>query len=647
MDYYTEESFNENKKIETKTYILPLNKEEYELTMNLWDSVIEIKLKPKNIIYSAYYEEDFNLKDINKCLFTTFQELKEAFDFYADAFEQKKVKLIKRGTIILYMKKIINSDKDKEVDTILELRQKNLPKEDLINVLISEVNELKSKENNKKEELIEKLINEVNELKMKINNKNDDSIDKLINDINNNMNRNINMKINELKNEIKRLSEENNELKISQEKKFDFLKKEFENEIIRLKEEHKLKIDELKKESNEIINQLKKLKKKKEKKIENKINSINDIFYKILKEQQLKIKEKLDIIEEEGDKEEEKEKKLNLELNDNINLNFIKCGKITNMKNIKRFFFYHNNYFKLVTVYKRIKNKETLYELAYPDNGILDGAEIIIYNILLKKTTNKIHKAHSKDILMIKHYYYSYSKKHLLLTSSLDKSIKLWNISSNPISNELIINNCFYGNCTNQFCILFNNNDYIIIGGSYDNKKNIWDKNGKLIGPIEKSKLVHGHHIETIYLNNESYILLSGKNHTESYDYYNNNLRIYKSNNDKYEHMISNLFNKNNIIYLICGDNGGNIIIFDFFSADEIYSISTGSCVKALCSLNEKYFLVGNDEGEIKVIDLDSKSIIKKYICDDCDIYGLEKIKIEEKGQFVISYGGNYIEIWK
>ena len=40
--------------------------------------------------------------------------------------------------------------------------------------------------------------------------------------------------------------------------------------------------------------------------------------------------------------------------------------------------------------------------------------------------------------------------------------------------------------------------------------------------------------IETIYLNNESYILLSGKNHTESYDYYINNLRIYKSNNDKY-----------------------------------------------------------------------------------------------------------------
>ena len=72
---------------------------------------------------------------------------------------------------------------------------------------------------------------------------------------------------------------------------------------------------------------------------------------------------------------------------------------------------------------------------------------------------------------MIKHYYYSYSKKHLLLTSSEDKSIKLWNISSNPISNELIINNCFDGNCGGPFCILFIKNDYFIIGCSYGKKK--------------------------------------------------------------------------------------------------------------------------------------------------------------------------------
>ena len=84
-----------------------------------------------------------------------------------------------------------------------------------------------------------------------------------------------------------------------------------------------------------------------------------------------------------------------------------------------------------------------------------------------------------------------------------------------------------------------------------------------------------------------------------------------------------------------------------FFFFDEIFSFSTSSCVHALCSLNEKYFLVVNDKGEIKVINFDSKSIIKKYICDDYEIYGIEKIKIEEKGEFVISYGGNYIEIWK
>ena len=194
--------------------------------------------------------------------------------------------------------------------------------------------------------------------------------------------------------------------------------------------------------------------------------------------------------------------------------------------------------FKSVTVHKIIKNNEIFYELAYPHNCSIDRGKIIIYNILLKKITNKIHKAHSKEIRMIKHYYYFYSKKHLLLTSSLDKSIKLWNISSNPISNisnELIINNCFDGNCGGPFCILFIKNDYFIIGGSYGNKKNIWDKNGKLIGHLEKSNLNYGLYVETIYLNNKSYVLLPCRNHTESYDYYNNILRIYKSNNDKYD----------------------------------------------------------------------------------------------------------------
>ena len=163
------------------------------------------------------------------------------------------------------------------------------------------------------------------------------------------------------------------------------------------------------------------------------------------------------------------------------------------------------------------------------------------------------------------------------------------------------------------FCLMFNKEDYYILGGSADKKKNIWDKNGKIIKFIEKSKLNACSFIETTYIDNKPYILLSGINHSECYDYNNDTMQIYKSK-DKYNtHRIANLFKNNNNLYIISGDEGGNIIIFDFISTKEIITISVGGHIYSLCSLNEKYILVGNNKNELKVFDFYNKSIIKNY----------------------------------
>ena len=193
---------------------------------------------------------------------------------------------------------------------------------------------------------------------------------------------------------------------------------------------------------------------------------------------------------------------------------------------------------------------------------------------------------------------------------------------------------------------MFNKDDYYIIGGTYFNKKNIWDKNGKLIRFIEKSKLNICVFIETTYIDNKPYILLSGRYHSECYDYNNNTIKIYKSNNKNNEHSIVNLFKNNNKIYLISGDDGGNVIIFDFISTNEISSISVGGIILSLCSINEKYILVGNDKGELKVIDFDNKSIIKNYNAHNNSVC-LEKIKINEKEEYIITYNNNEIKLWK
>ena len=209
------------------------------------------------------------------------------------------------------------------------------------------------------------------------------------------------------------------------------------------------------------------------------------------------------------------------------------------------------------------------------------------------------------------------------------------------------IENCFDGDNCSPFCMMFNNDDYYIFGGSYKSKKNIWNKNGVLIGNIEKSNLNNGEFIEATYIDNNPYIILSGKNHSELYDYNNNNLKKYSSKNNNKEHTNANLFKNNNKIYLICGDTGGNIIIFDFDNTNEITSISVGYCVVSLCSINEKYILVGKANGELDVIDFNNKSIVKKYQAHNMFVYGIEKFKTENSQEFIITYNWNEIKVWQ
>ena len=131
-------------------------------------------------------------------------------------------------------------------------------------------------------------------------------------------------------------------------------------------------------------------------------------------------------------------------------------------------------FLKSVSVYSIEQSNEILYEIAYPDN--INGFNIIIYNILLNKIQNKINNAHSNEIHKIKHYYDKNKKNHILLSSSRDQSIKLWNISSNPISNILTINNCFDGDNFSPFCLMFEENMFYICGGSRCEKKDLESK---------------------------------------------------------------------------------------------------------------------------------------------------------------------------
>ena len=396
-----------------------------------------------------------------------------------------------------------------------------------------------------------------------------------------------------------------------------------------------------------------------------KIDLMFEDYLKRKQEEEIKKKE-----EEEKQKKEEliiQEEEKKLELNDNVNLNNDFQSKNINMEDV-----YSKSNIKILktrnsmAVYPIIRNNERLYELTcYELNYINNEKEffinIVIYNILLNKKTNKIYNAHViKDVannINIKHYYYSSRKKHFLLSSTGDE-IKLWNISSKIITNELKIDNYRFI-CS---CLLFNNDDYIILSGTSEskngNKTIIFNNMGNFQSEFEKSTLKELNYIEAAYIGNKSYVLLAGHGNAESYDYNNNKLIEYKPKNGENQNLCTNcinLFKKNNNIYLITAYSDGRVALFDFISAEEKFSIKLGDKnIYGLCSLNEKYFLVGIDK-EIKVIDFDKRMCIKYYIdlsengniYDNNCINGLEKIKIPDEGEFIISYSSTVITLWK
>ena len=179
-------------------------------------------------------------------------------------------------------------------------------------------------------------------------------------------------------------------------------------------------------------------------------------------------------------------------------------------------------------------------------------------------------------------------------------------------------------------------------------KKKIWSQNGNLIGNIEKSNLDYGRFIDTTYIDNKIYILLCGEYHSECLDYDDNTIKTYKHNKNNFNSRqdIINLFKKNEIIYLISGDNSGFIYIFDFMTTNLIKEIKLEGTVYSICSLNEKN-LIASSNKLLCIIDMDKYSISGKYSVHDDTIMGIKKIRIPEKGEYIISYDSKSIKIWK
>ena len=176
--------------IKSREYEYKLNNEEdsYSLLMELYaNNYICFKLRKINDLSSNYYFNKFNYDEMMKIFVLKkefFSGMKTLFKFCDNLLSKKEMILeykIEKNVMIL---KLIKKLKSKEIECKLELNNVKLPKDEMIELLIKEINEIKNNENEDVSSKINMLSNNVKEFENHANNL-EDRINYLKGEINN------------------------------------------------------------------------------------------------------------------------------------------------------------------------------------------------------------------------------------------------------------------------------------------------------------------------------------------------------------------------------------------------------------------------------------------------------------------------------
>ena len=276
---------------------------------------------------------------------------------------------------------------------------------------------------------------------------------------------------------------------------------------------------------------------------------------------------------------------------------------------------------------------------------------IIFYNIIKLNEIKRINNAHNKTIHCIKYYdYYLYD---LILSSSYNDDIKIWNY--NNCDNILTISQIF--NETNgvfSSCIVLNENNenllHIFCVGEYDYIK-IYDSTGNFFKNIGKND-ERRRDIDLFKLNEKKYIVSGSNrgitvfNYPDLTDYHR-----FLENNDTSYHNCAKIIKANDIYNLIDVGSFNSIKIWNFFNKTLIANILSNnqSGLGGFASINNRYLLIGSLDGTIKEFDIQKKVYVKSFEKQHSStVIGIKIIKNENGKNLVASYGtDNKLILWE
>ena len=279
-----------------------------------------------------------------------------------------------------------------------------------------------------------------------------------------------------------------------------------------------------------------------------------------------------------------------------------------------------------------------------------DEKTIELYDLEKESPIKTIKDAHKNDIYCCKHYVDTKTNSDLLISSSYENCIKVWNIENTdaPIVSIEKPHSCgFIFSC----CILSHeklNENYILSSADNDSIK-VFDFNGKFV----KEGLKFNGYINllsTYYDKKEDKFLVIDANsrNIEVFDF-NDLTKTYKYFKLKIDcvHSYFIIHETENQVQLIDSNMNGFIHIWDFHTAECLKSISINTSVNGICLWDQQYLITTGKNKEIKVVDLNEGKIVRSILGHTKDTISVQKINLSKYGDCIITHSlDKCLKLW-
>ena len=299
---------------------------------------------------------------------------------------------------------------------------------------------------------------------------------------------------------------------------------------------------------------------------------------------------------------------------------------------------------QMFSVFKSIQGKVIL---AYPTKE----RSLEIYDLEKDFLIKSIKEAHSSEIYCCRHFVDIKSNKDLLITSSFDKSLKIWDIenSDTPI---LTIENAHSNGFSFSPCILSNEklSENFIISGADDESIKIFDFKGKFLDKqIKVGDYVN--YLDAYYEIDKGkiYIINGTSRGLKVHDF--DDCSVYQTYYEKepspHAYIILHKNESKNRMELIDADMKGFIRIWNFHTAKLLKTIKMETIVNGICLWDNRYLATSGRDANIKIVDLKSKKIINKLSGHEKETLSVKKINLSKYGDCLVSLDRNgIIKLW-